>query len=131
MPTAHEEARAVIAQMYSAIGLARHFKVPPIDVDGLLAWTTTLDACLTAIEAVTDVPADGQRWVRLSDYEAMRHALQQELQPRIVPLDVTSNVERDGWDCAWCGHRHAGRAFGYICIGCACEQRPAQPCVTQ
>jgi hypothetical protein len=82
MPTPHEEARAVVEQMYSAIGLARSLGVPPIDVDGLLSWAATLDAYLTLLE------------------------------------------NEAGWDCGWCGHRHSGRRFAYICVGCACDQRP-------
>ena len=26
--------------------------------------------------------------------------------------------------CPTCQHYHQGEAFGFICIGCACEKRP-------
>lgn len=43
-------------------------------------------------------------------------------------LDVTQLIEREGWDCATCGHRHAGRTLAYICVGCPCPaQPPAEP----
>lgn len=40
----------------------------------------------------------------------------------IHSLDCTTLVEREGWDCATCGHRHAGRTLGNICIGCHCPE---------
>lgn len=39
-------------------------------------------------------------------------------------LDVTRLIEREGWDCGKCGHRHSGRSLGYICIGCPCDAQP-------
>jgi hypothetical protein len=48
--------------------------------------------------------------------------------PNIIPLDCTKLVEREGWDCPTCGHRHAGRPLAYICIGCLCpETKPPTP----
>jgi tRNA(Ile2) C34 agmatinyltransferase TiaS len=40
--------------------------------------------------------------------------------PDIHVMDVTKLIDREGWDCPKCGHRHAGRTLGYICIGCPC-----------
>jgi hypothetical protein len=40
----------------------------------------------------------------------------------VVPLDCTALVAREGWDCAACGHRHAGRTLANICIGCPCPE---------
>jgi hypothetical protein len=51
MPTPHQEARAIVEQMYSAVGLARAHHVPPIDADGLLVWAAVLDAYLTLHDA--------------------------------------------------------------------------------
>lgn len=93
MSSPRDQARAVIEQMYSAVGLSRSLGVPPIDADGLFAWAVTLDACLDCGVSSAEQPG---------------------------------SLPRDGWDCAWCGHRHAGQRFAYVCIGCACEQRPPQ-----
>jgi hypothetical protein len=40
----------------------------------------------------------------------------------IQPLDVTQLINREGWDCSTCGHRHAGRTLANICMGCACPE---------
>lgn len=37
-------------------------------------------------------------------------------------LDVTKLIEQEGWDCAVCGHRHAGSTLAYICVGCPCPE---------
>lgn len=39
-------------------------------------------------------------------------------------VDVTELVNKKGFDCRECGHRHAGRALAYICIGCSCDVVP-------
>jgi len=50
MPTPHQQARAVIDQMYRAIGQARtQHDVLSIDADGLFLWAATLDAYLELI----------------------------------------------------------------------------------
>jgi len=38
-----------------------------------------------------------------------------------ISSDATKSIEREGWDCDQCGHRHAGRAYANICIGCPCQ----------
>lgn len=45
-----------------------------------------------------------------------------EKEIRIVPLDCTALIDREGWDCEACGHRHAGRTLANICIGCPCAE---------
>ena len=41
-------------------------------------------------------------------------------------MDCTKLIDREGWDCSKCGHRHAGRTLANICIGCPCpETSPA------
>jgi hypothetical protein len=46
--------------------------------------------------------------------------------PEIQELDCTKLIEREGWDCATCGHRHAGRTLANICIGCPCPETAPQ-----
>ena len=41
---------------------------------------------------------------------------------QIHTLDVTRLTEREGWDCAKCGHRHAGWTLANICVGCPCPE---------
>lgn len=48
-------------------------------------------------------------------------------EPEIHVLDATALVQREGFDCKQCGHRHGGRSLAYICIGCPCEARPDGP----
>lgn len=31
-------------------------------------------------------------------------------------------ADGEGWDCAKCGHRHAGRTLANICVGCPCPE---------
>src|SRR5262245_18400424 len=117
MSSAREQVRAVIEQMYSAVGLSRSLNVPPIDADGLFAWAVTLDACFTLLEPVVhaedcDLDEDCTCGAQLKADGDRTYAVV---------------VQRDGWDCAWCGHRHAGRQLAYICIGCRCEHRPQKP----
>jgi hypothetical protein len=51
MPTPQQQARAVIDQMYRAIGFARtQHDVLAVDANDLLAWTATLDAYLAVID---------------------------------------------------------------------------------
>ena len=114
MLTPRDQARAVIEQMYSAVGLARSHNVPPIDADGLFEWAATLDAFLVLTEPVVHaVDCD------LDDDCTCGAQLKADVDQTYAVI-----VQRDGWDCAWCGHRHAGRQLNYICIGCGCEQRP-------
>lgn len=42
----------------------------------------------------------------------------------IETLDVTRLVEREGFDCKQCGHRHSGKTLAYICVGCPCDFVP-------
>lgn len=42
----------------------------------------------------------------------------------IETLDVTKPVEREGFKCPECEHRHAGKTLDYICIGCPCPFVP-------
>ena len=35
------------------------------------------------------------------------------------------------WRCSECGHRHTGRKFAYICIGCPCNYVPDHPTVKE
>ena len=70
------EARAVVEQMYSAVGLARSLQkqgveVPVIDADGLLAWAATIDAHLALQER--EQP-DWLGIVAPSVFDAIRHA---------------------------------------------------------
>lgn len=44
--------------------------------------------------------------------------------PNIEVLDVTKLVEREGFKCKECGHRHSGKTLDYICVGCPCEFVP-------
>lgn len=39
-------------------------------------------------------------------------------------LDVTALVEREGFDCPECKHRHSGKTLAYICVGCPCDFVP-------
>lgn len=32
-----------------------------------------------------------------------------------------------GEKCSQCGHTHQGPQFGYICIGCPCQELPREP----
>jgi hypothetical protein len=40
----------------------------------------------------------------------------------VEPLNVTKLIDREGWDCAKCGHRHAGQTLANICVGCPCSE---------
>lgn len=42
----------------------------------------------------------------------------------IESLDVTRLVEREGFDCPECKHRHSGKTLAYICVGCPCDFIP-------
>jgi DNA-directed RNA polymerase subunit RPC12/RpoP len=44
--------------------------------------------------------------------------------PKVEVLDVTKLVEREGFKCRECGHRHSGKTLAYICVGCSCEFVP-------
>ena len=37
-------------------------------------------------------------------------------------LDRASDIQRRGFECDDCGHRHSGAAVGFICIGCPCPR---------
>lgn len=37
-------------------------------------------------------------------------------------IDVTRLIEREGFACLECGHRHAGLTLAYICVGCPCPR---------
>jgi len=41
---------------------------------------------------------------------------------RAHQLDATKLIAREGWDCAKCGHRHAGLTLANICVGCPCPE---------
>ncbi len=43
---------------------------------------------------------------------------------RIEELDVTALVNREGFKCPECKHKHAGRSLDYICVGCPCDLIP-------
>ena len=37
-------------------------------------------------------------------------------------MTQTQSSGETGWDCEKCGHRHAGRRWANICIGCPCPE---------
>ena len=37
-------------------------------------------------------------------------------------------MSQEGWDCATCGHRHAGPLLANICVGCPCPKTKAEYC---
>lgn len=43
-------------------------------------------------------------------------------EPSLAPY--ANVVVSTGAHCDACGHDHAGRSVGFICIGCPCDQRP-------
>lgn len=47
---------------------------------------------------------------------------QQERDELTDKPDAGDEMKDDGFDCVQCGHKHSGRQWAFICIGCPCER---------